>query len=802
MINRRRFVASLGASSLLTATPSALGNLESSAGEDAPRGRSRISLNGEWQRFIGTDLYDVVHVPSSLHPSGFYRLTRDILLPKLTLNQRAFIHFEAINFHGRVFANGLELGTTIPYVPYDFEISRQSAKEGKNHIEVAIADFIPEPTGDGKDAIALGVNLGWEAYGGIIRNTYIEVRPAAFIDNARLSYQLSNNYSQAACQVRLYLSSASEGKGQIKVSLFQGNFEVAKSEQSLRLAAGDNEANMTLNLNNPALWSPEAPNLYELRASLITPQGEDVWSCHTGFRQMVTRGPEFILNGKPVILNGVCRHDMWREQGLTLTRQQMEQDMRMIKTLGCNFVRLVHYPHDRYIVKLADQLGLLVSEEPGYWNMDFNTMPQSEIDLGYRIMERTIRRDWNSPSVFAWFLSNESTLTVEALRKGKAICNQLDPLHRFVTVANSMSKEKAKPILEQAGMDFITKHPYTFNLDEFNEEAEYYGQDRPLVFTEWGGKAIGQSQIVMQNTVDRILSLQEAKQLAGHSFWSWQDMREYSRIDPEMKNGVLESGVVTEGREPRAVVYLELARLFEGRRHDEEQPDILPQVLPLKRIPWLRGSRFSPVDFQAVAEGPERTKAWAAFEASLEKYWDPNWFTRNHWKRSGRKFQLWKSGIVEVAGVPFHFPVVNNYVRPLILVPEVPDVVIPVGLECRRLHILGQVTFPDGYPVQGQVGQTIATYTLRYASGKTRDIPIRNGYEAARSNLVYVATRIDAEATEALRAMLFVKDVAREQYQILLYPVPVEGEKLTSVTCRLNGQQPALAIFAITAEQA
>jgi len=801
MINRRKFVASLGASTLLTTAPAALGNPETPAAEEAARGRSRISLNGEWQRYIGADLYDVVQVPSSLHPSGFYRLTRDILLPKLTPNQRAFIHFGAINYHGRVFANGSELETTIPYAPFDFELTRR-AKEGKNNIEAAIADLTPDPTGAGKDEVSFGVNLGWEAYGGIIRETYIEVRPAAFIDNARISYQLTSDYSQAACQVRLYLSSPSEVKGQVKVSLFQGNTEVAKGEQALRLAAGDSEADVTLILNTPALWSPEAPNLYELRASLSTPHGEDVWTCRTGFRHMVTRGPEFILNAKPVILNGVCRHDMWREQGFTMTRQQMEQDMGMIKTLGCNFVRLVHYPHDRYIVELADQLGLLVSEEPGYWNMDFNKMPPSEIDLGYQIMERTIRRDWNSPAVFAWLLSNECTLTVESLRKGKAVCNTLDPLRRFVTVANSMSKEKAKPILDQAGMDFITKHPYTFNLDEFNEEADYHGQDKPLVFTEWGGKAIGQSQIVMQNTVDRILDLLEAKKLAGHSFWSWQDMRQYSRLDPEMKDGVLESGVVTEGREPRDVVYLELARLFEGRRHDEERPDVQPQVLPLKRVPWLRGSRFSPVDLQSLAGGPDGLKAWAALEASFEKYWPSRGFTRDHWKRTGLKFQLWRRGKAEVAGAPFNFPVVDDYVRPLVLTPEAPEVVIPVGLECRRLHVLGHVTLPNGYPLQGQVGQTVATYTLRYASGKTRDIPIRNGYEVTRSNLIHVATRIDAEATEAQRALLFIKDVAREHYQILLYPIPVEGEKLASLSCRLNGQQPALAIFAITAEQA
>ena len=137
------------------------------------------------------------------------------------------------------------------------------------------------------------------------------------------------------------------------------------------------------------------------------------------------------------------------------------------------------------------------------------------IELGYRIMERVIRRDWNSPSVFAWLLSNECTLTAETLREGKEICNRLDPIGRLVSVANSMSKEKAKPILEQSGMDFFDQHPYTFDVDDFDKEAAFDGPGQPLTFTEWGGKAIGQSQIVMQNSVDRLLDLIETHRLSG-----------------------------------------------------------------------------------------------------------------------------------------------------------------------------------------------------------------------------------------------------------------------------------------------
>src|SRR5208282_1810472 len=235
--------------------------------------------------------------------------------------------------------------------------------------------------------------------------------------------------------------------------------------------------------------------------------------------------------------------------------------------------------------------------------------------------ERVIRRDWNSPSVFAWLLSNECTLTAETLREGKEICNRLDPIGRLVSVANSMSKEKAKPIFEQSGMDFFDQHPYTFDVDDFDKEAAFDGPSRPLTFTEWGGKAIGQSQIVMQNSVDRLLDLIETHRLAGHVFWSWQDMRQYSRIDAEMRDGVLESGVVTEAREPRDVVYLELARLFQRRHHDEEKPDTEPEIVPLRWTPWSRNNAFAAVDLQPLVEGPEGDRAWGSLRTHMEHYW-------------------------------------------------------------------------------------------------------------------------------------------------------------------------------------
>ena len=767
----------------------------------SPPSRSRMDLAGTWERHVHGKLVEVIPVPSSQRPQGFYRLKREFLLPALAGGERAIVHFEAITYHGRVSVNGVELGTMGPYLAYEFEFTAH-AKEGKNQIDVAIADLHPDPTGAGYDELALGVNPGWEAYGGIIRDVYVEIRPVAYIDRVRLAYQLPVGYTKASCQARVFVSSSVTGAGNLEVSLWKGESEVAHAERVVDLTAGVTEAEVSFPVAAPDLWSPEEPNLYTLRARLQTEQGEDTWRCRTGFRDVAIRGNQFELNGQRLVLHGVCRHDMWKDQGFTLTRAQMAQDMRMIKALGANFVRLVHYPHHRHIVELADELGLLVTEEPGYWNMDFRTMPRTMIELGYRIMEGTIRRDGNSPSVFAWLLGNECTLTVEYLQEGKERCRKLDPIARPVSFANSMGPKEAKPIFEQADMDFFDSHPYPSDPQEYAKTAEFYGDSRPLTFSEWGWETAGDKDIFPETHSELILNLVKAGKLAGHSFWSWQDMRQYSRIDWPTADGILMSGIVTEAREVRPDWSLELSALFQGRSVESNPGVQRLTLVPLKWAPNQPGKNFSIIDLQGLVESAEGTKAWTALEAMLAEYWRKAVMAEDQWKRTGERFTLWQGSDLLIAGVPFHIPVVGGYVRPVVVTPGVPEVEIPVGRSGVQVHVLGQVTMPAGYPVVGAAGETVASYTLRYASGKSREVPLRNGYEVAQANLIAAATRIDPQATEAQRALVFTKDPVREHYQVLLYSLPLEGGELKSLHCQLRNQQSALAIFAITVELA
>jgi len=792
--------------------------------------RTTVVLNGDWERYVHGKLVEVVEVPSSFHPFGAYCLERAFLMPRLSDRQRAILHFDAINYYSQIFVNGIELGSTIPYLPHEFDFTPQ-AQEGRNTVTVEIVDAgpgmqTPWPFGErktttavvagsplyvaAKDAVTFGWSGGWESYGGIIRDAYVEVRPASFIDAARFGYELSSDYEGAAGTARIFISSNRACSGECEVALFRGQSQVATAAKTVAVTSGTTEVELAFDVKDVGLWSPEAPNLYDLRARLSTTAGEDRWACRTGLREIQTQGRDFLLNGKRLVLNGVCRHDMWRDQGFTLSPRQQEQDMRMIKALGANFVRLAHYPHDRRIVELADEIGLLVSEEPGFWNMDFKNMPQGELDLGLKILEGTVRRDWNSPAVAIWLLGNECNFPVSYLKQGKALCNMLDPVRRLVSVAHINDYPNsywdvphAKKRFDDAGLDFYDWHAYEFSEEKFATLADSFGPQKPLTLTEWGWEAAGHDSVFYERNFDGLLDQAESGKIAGHAFWSWADIPFFTHTDWHIRDGILLSGVVTETREPRQPIYSRLAALFAGRRDiPRASPATGPTVLRLRSIPFSAGSVFRAVDLQGLAGSPRGDHAWAALEMSLEKFWRTVPMGENQWQRTGGRFALWKQAEVEIVGVPFRSPVNDERIRPLLLTEEFPDLTIPINQTCARLHILGQVTFPTGYPLRGSLGEEIATYFIEYASGKTQVLPVRNGIEVAQSNSIHVATRINPVATAAQPALVFIKDVVREQYQVLLWSIPVDRNgRIAELRCKLKGPQPALAIFALTCEQ-
>jgi hypothetical protein len=763
----------------------------------------RVDLNGDWERHVHGKLVSVVPVPSSQRPSGFYRLKRSFLLPKLSGQERVVLHFEGITYHGRVFVNGAELGSMLSYVPYDFDFT-SSAQEGKNTIEVVIVDAAPEPDGTGKDDLAFGITTGWETYGGIIREVWTEIRPSAYIENVRFGYELTDDYGTAPCKAQVFVDSAKDGTADCELGVFWMGAEVAKSVARIQLKAGINEVPLSFDVSAPALWSPDDPNLYQLKAKVKSEAGEHAWQCRTGFRKIATQGRQFLLNGKPIILNGICRMELWKDQGFTMDRRQHEADMRAIKTLGANFVRLQPFPHHRSVIELADELGLLISEESGFWNMDFQTMPRSEVELGNKILELTIRRDWNSPSVMIWFLGNECVFPIEFLKEGKALCDRVDPIRRLVSVAHHYGKFPAvKNLFDDAGLDFYDWHAYDYSEDKFGRLAEDFGANKPLTLSEWGWESAGEKPLFHERYFDKLLDQVQAGNIAGHMFFDWNDYPLFTRDDWATENGMLLSGVVNEAREIRQPIYSRLAGLFAGRRELQVGTgDARPKPVPLESIPFSLSSGFQIVDLRPLVDSPTQRRAWNDMENSLEQFWAATSFAKDQWARTGKAFRLWQGAETQIASADFRSPVVDGYVRPLLISSSIPEITIPIEGECLNLHILGQVAFPAGYPVVGAMGDVSAIYTLEYRDGKKQELLVRNGFEVAQANCITEATRINPTALNAQPVLRFNKDVVREQYQILLWSIPTAPGVLARLRCKAISGNSWIAIFAITREVA
>jgi len=245
----------------------------------------------------------------------------------------------------------------------------------------------------------------------------------------------------------------------------------------------------------PQLWSPEAPKLYDVSLSY----GADSVSDKIGFRTISVSGDTVFLNGKPVFMRGISIHE---ESLLHRGRAHSEQDARatltLAKELGTNFVRLAHYPHNEAMVKMADELGLMVwSEIPVYWTVLFDN-PQVYAKAETQLTEM-ITRDKNRASIVMWSVANETPLSDARLTfLGKLIdkTRSLDS-SRLVTAAidtHSMSENEIlleDPLAERLDVIGINSYCgwYWAVLEDCAKKIWKSDYNKPIIMSEMGGGA-------------------------------------------------------------------------------------------------------------------------------------------------------------------------------------------------------------------------------------------------------------------------------------------------------------------------
>lgn len=462
--------------------------------------------------------------------------------------KRAFLHFGAVNYRADVFVNDHyvchhEGGFT----PFDCEITG-AVHDGSNDVVVAVDNTRH------KDSVPT-LKYDWWNYGGITRDVSLVVVPRRFIDDYSLQLQRADAASHPGWITGfVHVEGAAAG---VPVRVRIAGLKV---DQVAMTDAGG-RADFAFDPKDLQRWSPQDPKLYPVEMSA----GSDRLQDEIGFRTVEVRGDRILLNGKPIFLRGI---DVQGQAPYRLGPSWSEQDVSTLLDwaleLHCNFLRLVHYPHDERMIRLADRKGILLwSEIPVYWSIDW-TNPHT-LAIAKQQLHAMIRRDDNRASVILWSLSNETPpgpardAFLEQLAKA---ARQQDPT-RLITSAIVTPFHGKQAVLD----DPIDKYLDVLGYNEYigwymgtPESAPSYAWDdplgKPVIISEFGasakaglhGSASSRFTEEYQARVYREQFKMFAKMpfLAGLSPWLLMDFRSPLRVLPGMQDGFNRKGLISD----------------------------------------------------------------------------------------------------------------------------------------------------------------------------------------------------------------------------------------------------------------
>lgn len=477
----------------------------------------------------------------------------------LKSGHRLFIHFGAVNYKADVYLNGNYIGNHEGgFTPFQFEITN-AVKEGVNSLVVKVnnnrlRDGIP------------GIGYDWFNYGGITRDVNLIETGSSFIEDYF---------------VQLKKQSLTEVLGWIKLNGNQLSQKVSVKIPELGIdykTQTNNDGVAEVKFNSKfKLWSPESPKLYS-----VTIQSEtDTVTDNIGFRCIETKGAKILLNDKPLFLKGVNIHE---ENPYRAAKAFSESDALVLltwaKELGCNFVRLCHYPHNEYMVKMAEKMGILVWDEiPVYQHIEFAT-PGVTDKMGLMLKEM-IRRDRNRCSVFLWSIANETYQTTpnrdNALIDLSKQCRQLDSTRLITTVLCSQGYENNT-------FNVWEKLYNYFDVMSVNEYLGWYAPwqgkpadvkwklvcpDKPMIISEFGGEALFGSNFGPKDEADSWSEEYQEKiykdqvemfgttpNLAGVCPWLLVDYRSPGRMHPLKQGGWNRKGLLSDRGEKKKAWYI------------------------------------------------------------------------------------------------------------------------------------------------------------------------------------------------------------------------------------------------------
>ncbi|MCG9972855.1 glycoside hydrolase family 2 protein [Christiangramia crocea] len=505
---------------------------------------------------------------------------REFDAPNLEENQRTFLYFGAVNYEAHVYLNGKKLGMHKGgFTPFNFEIPQDLLQEKDNFLVVKVdnkrhPDEIPT------------VNTDWWNYGGITRDVKLLVMPENFIQQYAVQLEQDQDISSAKRKKKFNI------EGSLKLNkeahAEEITVEIPELKVKEKLIANGDQLDFNFTVKKLELWSTENPKLYEV---IFNFKGE-ILNDKIGFRKIEVSGKDILLNGKKVFLRGICLHE---EIPLEARRAKNIADAKKLfgwaQDLNANMVRLAHYPHNEYMTRMADSLGVMVwSEIPVYWTINFKS--DSVYNKAEKQLKEMIIRDRNKASVIIWSVGNETPVSesrTNFMRKLVETTKSMDD-SRLVSAALEVGYNRNKNYIDDPLGEFT-------DVISVNEYLGWYGDlpgskaqsnwdlayNKPLLISETGAGAKGGYQgkkeqrwtedfqkWYYEETIKMMKRMPE--NYSGMMPWILSDFRSPRRNHPKFQDGWNRKGLIDNHGNKKKAFYV-LKKYYEDKEQEFENPE-------------------------------------------------------------------------------------------------------------------------------------------------------------------------------------------------------------------------------------
>lgn len=479
-----------------------------------------ISVPGNWETYG----FDELKYRTPSHASGYYRTT---FVPPADWRDRAvFIRFEGVLFGYECWVNGERAGSfESAFNPCEFDITRMVSFGKPNTLAVRVYK--------NHRTAAFDCNDDW-ALSGIYREVTLFARPKVHLADLTAVARATFNEAKARLEISGLIARTDgkpyAGSAQVSATLTDPDGSVCGRTT---LGVGGSRATGSIEVINPRLWSAETPNLYELSVKIS--EAGTVLETHTeriGLRRVSIAEGRLLVNGMPVKLRGVNRHELHPEVGRALREKDWRTDLSLMKAANINMVRTSHYPPDKRFLELCDELGMyVICEVPFGGGDDLLTDPSVQEAL-YQRADATVRRDINHPSVIVWSVGNENPwtpLVENTVRRVK----ELDSSRPVCVPQRNEDFVKEGATLPDC-VDILAPHyPSVAQLEQIARETK-----RPVIATEYN-HSLG---LAFEGLAERWKIMENAPTIAGGAIWHWQDQGIYRKMPPqEIQRAILEN---------------------------------------------------------------------------------------------------------------------------------------------------------------------------------------------------------------------------------------------------------------------